>query len=94
MMQRIHVEGRKTVPLLLYALSTCGWCKKTKGLLNELGVAYEYIDLDGLDGEAKERMRAEVRQWNPNCSLPTLVVDNRTCVVGFQEERIRELVTP
>ncbi len=26
--------------------------------------------------------------------LPTLVVDNHTCVVGFQEQRIRELVAP
>lgn len=93
-MQRVRIEGRESVPLLLYALSTCGWCKKTKALLNELGVAYEYIDLDGLDGEEKERARGEVRQWNPNCSLPTLVVDNHTCVVGFQEQRIRELVAP
>lgn len=93
-MQRVRVEGREVAPLLLYALSTCGWCKKTKALLNELGVAYEYIDLDGLAGEEKEKARAEVRQWNPNCSLPTLVVDNRTCIVGFQEERIRELVKP
>jgi len=93
-MQRVHVEGRESVPLLLYALSTCGWCKKTKALLNELGVAYEYIDLDGLDGEEKEQARDEVRQWNPNCSLPTLVVNNHECVVGFQEQRIRELVAP
>lgn len=93
-MQRVHVEGRESVPLLLYALSTCGWCRKMKGLLNELGVAYDYIDLDGLDGEGKEHARGEVRRWNPNCSLPTLVVDNRVCIVGFQEERIRELVAP
>ena len=30
----------------LYALSTCGWCKKTKKFLDELGVEYEYVYVD------------------------------------------------
>ena len=41
-----HVNGENRGKILLYALSTCGWCKKTKGLLNKLGVEYSYIYVD------------------------------------------------
>ena len=27
---------------MLYALSTCQWCHKTKVLLEELGIAFDY----------------------------------------------------
>ena len=32
-MKTTHVEGKKTKKIMLYALSTCIWCKKTKDLL-------------------------------------------------------------
>jgi glutaredoxin len=86
-----RINGRPVGALRLFTLSTCGWCRKTKGLLNELGVAYEYVDVDLLDAEAAQTLREEVRQWNPNCSFPTLVVNDTECVVGFQEGKLRAL---
>ena len=38
-----HVKGENKGKITLYALSTCGWCKKTKKLLDDLGVEYHYI---------------------------------------------------
>ncbi len=35
-----HVPGKNVGHAMLYALSTCPWCQKTKRLLNELGVEY------------------------------------------------------
>jgi len=88
----MHVEGRETKPILLYALSTCAWCKRVKALLDEMGVAYDYLYVNELDETEKDAVRAEVLKWNPRCSLPTMVIDEKECVVGFQEDRIRELV--
>lgn len=84
-----HVEGTDRGKIILYALSTCGWCKKTKGLLDELGVAYSYTDVDKLTGADRQSVMDEVRKWNPACSFPTLVIDGSSCIVGFQEEEIR-----
>ena len=39
-----HVDGKDKGKVFLYALSTCGWCKKTKAFLNEQGVEYSYVD--------------------------------------------------
>jgi len=88
-----HVEGsNKKHKVILYALSTCGWCKRTKRLLNDLGVEYDYIDVDLLHGQERHRVREEVTRWNPMCSFPTIVIDKERCIAGFQEDEIREVV--
>ncbi len=76
----------------LYALSTCGWCRKTRELLDTNGVEYDLVYVDLLDGDEKEAVLAEVRKWNPRTSFPTVVVNESESVTGFKEERLRELL--
>jgi glutaredoxin len=85
-----HVAGRKKGQVMLYALSTCGWCKKTKALLNELGVEYDFTDVDLLKGAEQDAVVKEVMKYNPDCNFPTLVIDAKKCIVGFKEDEIRE----
>ena len=74
----------------VYTLSTCGWCKKMKGLLETLGVEYEYVDIDLLSGEESARVREELKKYNPRASCPTLVVDDgKEVIIGFDEEKVR-----
>lgn len=82
------VENKSKV--LLYALSTCIWCRKTKKLLDELGVAYDFIDVDLLSGQDSQKIQQEVERWNPSGSFPTLVINNAKCIIGFEEEQIRQ----
>jgi glutaredoxin len=85
-----HVAGKKVGQVVIYALSTCPWCKKTKKLLSDIGVEYYFVDVDLLqDDERKEAMQV-VKKWNPSSSFPTLVIDNKQCIVGFREDEIRE----
>ncbi len=85
-----HIEGKDKGKVTMFALSTCVWCKKTKKLLQELGVDYSYIDMDQLDEDIKEKYVGELKSWNPSCSYPTLVINNKDCIVGYEEEKIRE----
>lgn len=85
-----HVPGKKAGSIMLYALSTCAWCKKTKALLDSLGVEYSYEYVDLLAGKEKGEARDVVKKWNPERSFPTLVINNETCIVGFEEDKIRE----
>ena len=87
-----HVPGKNIGSVMLYALSTCGWCKKTKELLNNLGIEYDYIFVDLLEGNERETVMQTVEKWNPSCSFPTLVINNSKCIVGYKEEEIREAV--
>jgi len=86
----VHIPGKKSRRIMLYALSTCGWCQKTKKLLDDLGVEYDYEYVDQLHGDEKEEAVRKVREWNPSCSFPTLVLDNKKCIVGYKEGEIRE----
>jgi glutaredoxin len=86
---RKHVSGENRGDVLLYALSTCGWCRKTKALLDDLGVEYDYIYVDQLDGEARKEAVKQIKTWNPESSFPTMVINNEKTIVGFQEAGIR-----
>jgi glutaredoxin len=85
-----HVEGTNRAKVILYAISTCAWCKKAKALLDRLGVAYSYAYVDRLAESGRTPAKDEVRRWNPKCSFPTIVINDRECNVGFNERRIRE----
>jgi glutaredoxin-like protein NrdH len=86
----IHVAGKKKGKVMLYDLSTCGWCKKTKALLNELGVEYDYTDVDLLKGEEQNAVVKEIMKYNPDSNFPTLVIDAKKCIVGFKEDEVRK----
>ena len=85
-----HIKGKNKGKILLYALSTCGWCKKTKDLLKNLGVEYSYIFVDLLNESDKENVMNDVSKWNPSCSFPTIIINNKECIVGFKEDKIKE----
>jgi len=86
-----HVDGNESHRIVLYALSTCAWCKKTKRLLQELGLGYDYVDVDMLEGEESREADAAITRWNPRKSFPTVVVDDDRSIVGFSEDEIRKL---
>lgn len=77
-----------------YFISTCGWCKKTRQLLDDNNVDYEYEYVDLLEGSDKARALAEVSQHNSRKSFPTVVVqnDDTQVVIGYQESRLREIL--
>jgi glutaredoxin-like protein NrdH len=89
-MEKTHVEGKDKGKVMLYTLSTCGWCKKTKALLKDLDVAYDYIDVDLLKGDAQDEVVKEIKKFNPACNFPTMVINDNKCIVGFNEDDIRE----
>ncbi len=84
-----RVPGKDKGKVTLYALSTCIWCKKTKELLSELGIAFDYIYVDLLKGEDKSKAVEIVKHFNSSVSFPTLVIGEKS-IVGFREKEITE----
>ena len=85
-----HVDGENKGKIILYALSTCGWCRKTKEFLNSLGVDFSYIFVDLLEEQEKEEIMEDVIKWNPRRSFPTLIINDEKCIVGYKEDQIKE----
>jgi glutaredoxin-like protein NrdH len=85
-----HVNGKNKGTVMLYALSTCGWCGMTRELLTSLGVEFSYVYVDLLTGEELNQVAREVLKHNKGYSFPTLVINDSKVIVGFREDEIRE----
>ncbi len=83
-----HIDGHKKGEVILFALSTCGWCKKTRSLLEELGIAYDYIYVDLTENDERIEALEELKRWNSSLSFPTLIINNERVIIGFDRTSI------
>jgi glutaredoxin len=87
-----NVPGDNSKKLLLFTLSTCIWCNKTKALLKDCGIAYDYVDVDLLTDADQNEAYEKMWQYNPSTSFPTIVInDGEKLIIGFNEEEIKNL---
>jgi len=90
-MERIKVEGNnRNHQILVYALSTCGWCRKTKNFLNDHDLEYEYIDVDKCSAEDRETIKNDIKSRVQNPGFPTIIVDGEKVISGFKESVLEE----
>jgi glutaredoxin len=90
-MDRVKVEGtKKDHQVLLYALSTCGWCKMTKAFLKENNIEFEYIDVDKLEVSDKETVNKDIKKRGGRIAFPTIIVDDKTLITGLKKDQISQ----
>ncbi|MFX1541057.1 MAG: glutaredoxin family protein [Promethearchaeota archaeon] len=88
-MDRIKVEGtQKDHQVLLYALSTCGWCKMTKAFLKDKSIEYEYVDVDKLNSEDRDLVNKDIKKRGGRLAFPTTIIDDKTLITGFKKDDI------
>jgi glutaredoxin-like protein NrdH len=90
-MQFSKVSGKKNNhKVTLYALSTCVWCKMTKHFLNENEISYEFVDVDLLDEEDKQKVHQTITSKGGSLSYPTTIVDDKVVITGFRKDLLKE----
>jgi glutaredoxin len=90
-MQTTKVEGiNDRNRVFLYTLSTCGWCKKTKQLLNDNKVAYEYIDLDKCSKEDQKTAVGELKAKKLPIAFPIILINDDIVIQGFKKDELLE----
>ena len=90
-MQYSKVSGKKNEhKVVVFALSTCVWCKLTKQFLSDNGVAYEYVDVDLLDVADKNQVHEIIQGKGGSLSYPTTIIDDETVVTGFRKDQLKE----
>ena len=73
----------------MFTLSTCSHCKATKKFMHDNKIAFDYIDVDLLQGADRENILKELMKYNPQRSFPTIIIGD-TIIIGFRESDIRE----
>lgn len=79
------------MPVKLYALSTCPYCRMTRRYLDENNVQYDLSEVDLLHGEARDTAIEEVKRLSGGTSFPVIVIGDEV-VVGFNKTKIKELL--
>jgi glutaredoxin len=90
-MQISKVQGeKKQHKVVLYALSTCVWCKMTKQFLKDNEVEYDYTDVDLCTEEDKQKIRQHIQSKGGPLSYPTTIVDDNVVITGFRKDLLKE----
>ena len=75
--------------ILCYGLSTCIHCKHAREFLDQHKEMYKFIYVDLLEGEERNEALNKMRQYNPQLSFPTIIIDDgERVIVGFQREEL------
>jgi glutaredoxin-like protein NrdH len=87
-----QIDGADKGEVVIFTLSTCGWCMKTKTLLKELGVKYSYIDMDLADDDQLEQAYGLIKRFTPRNAYPTVIINQENCIVGYDPDKLQELL--
>ena len=81
----ITIAGNLTErSITVYALSTCGFCKRAMSFLENHGFAYRYIYIDHIPLETKNEVKAVLKEkFKENVAFPFAVIDGSSHLVGF-----------
>ncbi len=90
-MQFFKVIGKRNEhKVVLFTLSTCAWCKLVKKFLKDNEVEYNYIDIDLVYEDEKEKIRQIIRDKGGPLSFPSTIIDDKILITGFRKDKIKE----
>lgn len=81
------IEGtKKDHDITVFALSTCGFCKRAMAFLNANSVAYRYIYVDKIPLETKTEIKRILKEsYHDDVAFPFATIDGTSHLVGFIE---------
>jgi len=78
-----------TDEVMVYALSTCPWCRKTKQWFTDSRIAFESVDVDTLPAAEQDAVADKVEELSGGRRFPVTVI-NGEVVVGFSPDKFLE----
>ena len=89
----VNENGKDENELIIFALSTCGHCRRAKQFLEEKGIKYHYIYVDQMDYEKKQQLKKNLQEkFKKRVAFPFLVVNNSETVVGFLRQEYEKYI--
>lgn len=78
----------------VYALSTCGHCRRALNFLDNNNVQYRYVYVDLLPVEDKNQVKDDLKNNFPESrvAFPFLVIDGSKQLTGFMEDEWKNIL--
>jgi len=90
-MKSVKASGKNNKhKVLMYAISTCAWCKMTKKFLTDNKVEYEYVDVDLCSDKDRAVIRKDIEGRGGEPNYPIIIVDDKIMINGFRKDKISE----
>ncbi len=77
--------------IVMYGLTTCPHCKRAHKFLTEMGVKFDVVWIDKLEGDERKKVIEKVHSISGSYSVPLIVKGDRY-VLGFNREKLLELI--
>lgn len=77
--------------VVIYALTTCLWCKKTKKYFEDRKVPFEAVDYDAQPEEKQEEIMKEMKGAGCSGSFPFTKIGG-ACVQGYDPDEFDKLL--
>ena len=86
-LEYLTVDGPdRSRDVIVYALSTCGFCKRAMAFLEGRGLRYRYLYMDKIPFETKAEAKKLLKErWKMDVAFFFAVVDGKEALVGFIE---------
>ncbi|NHK30609.1 MAG: glutaredoxin family protein [Asgard group archaeon] len=89
----IKEEGEKNpCDIQVYALSTCGFCKRALEFLRNNKITFRYLYMDKQSTDVRQKIKRDLLQkFDERIAFPYVVVDDGDKIlVGFTEQKWKE----
>ena len=78
-----------TDEVIVYALSTCPWCRKTKQWFTDSGIEFQQVEVDTLPGEEQDEAAEKAYKLSRGRRFPVVVI-NGEVIVGYSPDKFLE----
>lgn len=79
------------IDVMIYTLSTCPWCHRSKRFFDERGVPFRFLDVDTAAPPERERAVATVKEMTGSLQYPVVVI-NGGVVQGYDPDGFADLL--
>lgn len=77
--------------VVMYTLSTCPWCKKTKSFFAERNIPFEFTDYDKASKEEQQKIREVCSAYGEGIAFPFVMIGDDV-VVGYNPQKYMKLL--
>lgn len=75
--------------IMVYALSTCPYCKRTKRFLDDHKIVYEHVDVDLLDDSEQDKILDKMEKLTGKRAFPVVIIGSEHWV-GHDEQKLKK----
>ena len=77
--------------VIIYTMSTCPWCRKTKKFFTDNKIPFEYTDYDLATDEEQKKIMDTMLKKGSDGIFPFVII-GKDVVIGYHPEKYSELL--